>query len=141
GAGETPDAGTGDAQTRLNEIAVDCQLPLRRLVPEIFEAVRSLEPYGTSFPEPVFQSSPVRVTGCWRSGPGGKTLRLRLREGDAERVALWPRQGELCDAISTAMPTLAPISVAYSLALMRDGRDVQPRILAVRALDQGVTDA
>ena len=56
--------GAGGAQCGEGEpahqIDIDCQLPLRRLVADIFEAVSSLEPYGTSFSEPVFVSSPVR---------------------------------------------------------------------------------
>ncbi len=128
-------AARGDGEHMDDAIAVDCQLPLRRLVPEIADVVRSLEPYGTSFPEPIFISSPVRIVGFWRSGPGGKTLRLRLREGDAERVAFWPRQGELYDVLQAAMPTLAEVSVVYSLVPGRDGRNVQARILTIHTVE------
>jgi single-stranded-DNA-specific exonuclease len=114
-----------------HQIDIDCQLPLRRLVADIFEAVSSLEPYGTSFSEPVFVSSPVRITSCWRSGAGGKTLRLRLRQEGVERVAFWPRRGELCEAFVAALPTLPPVSVVYTLAPTRDGRDFQPKVMAL----------
>ena len=124
--------GEGDAA---HEIDVDCQLPLRRLVADLFEAVSSLEPYGTRFAEPIFVSSPVQIMHCWRSGPGGKTLRLRVRQGDVERVAFWPRRGELCEAFVAALATLPPVSLVYALAAARDGRDFQPRVVAIGFAD------
>jgi single-stranded-DNA-specific exonuclease len=113
-------------------IVADCRLPFRRLVPEVFAAVRSLEPYGPGFAEPVFVCPSAYIIGCWRSGPGGKTLRLRLREGASEHIAFWPRQGDLCEALRAALPQLPPVAVVYSLSAGRGAdADPMPRILTL----------
>jgi single-stranded-DNA-specific exonuclease len=115
-------------------IVADCRLPFRRLVPEVFAAVQSLDPYGPGFAEPVFVCPSAYIIGCWRSGAGGKTLRLRLREGAIERIAFWPRQGDLCEPLRVALPQLPPVAVVYSLAAGR-GADANPtpRILTLSA--------
>jgi single-stranded-DNA-specific exonuclease len=76
-------------------LRVDCRLPLRRVLTETYAAMRALAPFGPGFAPPIFLAPHVRVVRCWRSGPEGRNLRLALREGSAERNALWSRQGAL----------------------------------------------
>jgi single-stranded-DNA-specific exonuclease len=146
-AGQGVGGSEGDADEERNDHAlmVDCRLPLRRLVPEVFAAIRSLEPYGTGFPEPTFLSPRVQIVSCWRSGAEGRTLRLRLREEAPgrpaiERVAIWPRRGELGAAITQMLPSLPPIALVYTLSgLHSSPPDGAPRILTLtRAADATV---
>ncbi|HST90037.1 MAG TPA: single-stranded-DNA-specific exonuclease RecJ [Ktedonobacterales bacterium] len=134
--GDAADTDTANA----DEIVVDCRLPLRRVVPEVYDAVRELEPFGSGFAEPLFICRGVRVTRVWRSGVEGGNLRLALREdrgtGPAcERVATWARQGQLHDTVRAALSTLPALDVVYSLSAYRrrpDGPpDIIPRIVTV----------
>jgi single-stranded-DNA-specific exonuclease len=134
--GDAADTNTEEA----DEIVVDCRLPLWRVVPEVYEAVRELEPFGSGFTEPLFVCRGVRVTRVWRSGAEGGNLRLALRDDRGpgrvcERVATWARQGHLHDAVRAALPTLPALDVVYSLSAYRrrpDGPpDIIPRIVTV----------
>ena len=99
-------------------LRVDCRLPLRRVLPETYAAVRALAPFGPGFSEPVFFAPRVRLVRCWRSGPEGRNLRLLLREDREERVALWSRRGDLLPSLLD----LGLVYVAYTLdAFARPG--------------------
>jgi single-stranded DNA-specific DHH superfamily exonuclease len=97
--------------------------------------VRELEPFGTGFPEPVFLARDLKIVRCWRSGPEGRTLRLRLRDEQGhEHVVLWSRAGEKCDEIQAALPRLPRCDVAYTLSAFarRDGQiDLLVRLAAL----------
>jgi single-stranded-DNA-specific exonuclease len=107
-APHAPDLGIASGPTPL---CVDCRLPLRRAAPDTYAALRALAPFGPGFPEPIFLASRVRLTRCWRSGPEGRNLRLALREGHEERVALWSRQGDRLAEVRG----LGVVDVAYTL--------------------------
>ncbi len=118
----------------------DCALPLGLANSERYLAVHALEPYGPSFPEPVFLAQNLAITRCWRSGPEGRTLRLKLRDehGD-ERVVLWSRAGERFDAIQPLLPRLPRCDVAYTLSAFtrRDGQvDLLVRLVAVAPVSE-----
>ena len=135
----SPDsAGVGaPAAAELSEVTADCALPLGRADRERYEAVHALEPFGTGFPEPVFLAQNLKIVRCWRSGPGGRTLRLRLREESGrEHVILWSRAGERFDAIQPLLPRLPRCDVAYTLSafMRRDGQlDLLLRLVALAA--------
>jgi len=68
----------GDFEPALN---IDAELPLDAITPEMFEALRKLEPFGAGNPEPVFSAnvrltSPVKVLK-------EKHVRLKLAPGVA----------------------------------------------------------
>lgn len=115
--------------------AIDCRLPLHRIVPDVANAINALAPFGHGFPEPTFISHGVRLMRCWRTGVDGRNLRVVLREGRVERVALWARQGHRYDELMRALPTLPPLDVVYSIDTYRnrtsDAIEVSPRILAL----------
>jgi single-stranded-DNA-specific exonuclease len=92
---------------------IDCRLPLKRVTPDTYASMRALRPFGPGFPEPVFVASRVRIVRCWRSGPDGRTLRLRLRDNSGERVALWSRNGHH----ELAVRALGLVDVAYTLSV------------------------
>jgi single-stranded DNA-specific DHH superfamily exonuclease len=123
------------AAAELSEVTADCALPLGRADRERYEAVHALEPFGTGFPEPVFLAQNLKIVRCWRSGPGGRTLRLRLREESGrEHVILWSRAGERFDAIQPLLPRLPRCDVAYTLSafMRRDGQlDLLLRLVAL----------
>lgn len=116
-------------------VAPDCALPLDQASNDRYLAVHALEPYGPSFPEPVFLARNLAITRCWRSGPEGRTLRLRLRdERGREHVVLWSRAGERCDAMQRLLPQFPRCDVAYTLSAFtrRDGQvDLLVRLAAV----------
>src|SRR5262249_28459133 len=85
---------------------------LRRALPPQAEISR-LAPFGAGFPEPIFVTPPLRIVGCWRSGPRGRNLRVALREGRTDVVALWARRGDLAEALRAALPSLPYVEVVY----------------------------
>jgi single-stranded-DNA-specific exonuclease len=116
-------------------LRVDCRLPLRRIVPDTYAAIRQLGPYGAGFPEPMFLAAGVRVARGWRSGPDGRNLRLVLRDtrdGGVERSAFWARRGDLLPCLRD----LGPVDVVYALDLFpaRPGFQAEHtlRVLALR---------
>lgn len=40
---------------------IDCELPLNAITPELFDALRLLEPFGAGNPEPVFSANAARI--------------------------------------------------------------------------------
>lgn len=122
-----------DAAPRVTSpLQVDCRLPLRRVLAETYEAMRALAPFGAGFPQPIFLAPRVRVVRCWRSGPEGRNLRLALREGSTERMALWSRQG----ALLPALRDIGMVDVVYTLDAF-PGRNGAPpeytlRVVALR---------
>ena len=128
----------GEALPTASELSVvtpDCVLPLGRADRERYEAVHALEPFGSGFAEPVFLARNLKIIRCWRSGPGGRTLRLRLREETGrEHVMLWSRAGERCDDIQPLLARLPRCDVAYTLSafMRRDGQlDLLLRLVAL----------
>jgi single-stranded-DNA-specific exonuclease len=123
-------------------LQVDCVLPLRRAI-ALYADVAQLAPFGTGFPEPLFVTPPIRIVGCWRSGPRGRNLRVALREGRTDVVALWSRKGDLAEELRAALPSLPPVEVIYTLSAYRrrvDGTaEVLPRILTLSAAKSSPT--
>ena len=134
-AGRALPAGGAAGETGRATVQVDCRLQLTRLISENIEAVRALEPFGPEFAEPVFIARQVRIVRCRRSGPDGRTLRLVFRDGSAERDALWPRRGALCDVLRPLLGTLPALDVIYTLGVDRrpgSGERIRvPRVLAL----------
>lgn len=125
------------ASTHAALLTIDCRLPLRRVVPDVAEALARLAPFGQGFEEPVFMCTNARIVRCWPSGAEGRNLRLVLREGNVERVALWPRQGFRCDELRRQLPRFPALDIAYTIQSYRnrynDAIEVVPRIVALRA--------
>jgi single-stranded-DNA-specific exonuclease len=116
------------------ELLVDCRLPLRSVTPETYSALRRLGPFGPGFPPPVFLAPRVRVARCWRSGPEGRNLRVALRDGTSERVALWKGQG----ALQPMVRAIAFAEVVYTLDSFprADGpAELIMRVLALRPIE------
>ncbi|HEX6122218.1 MAG TPA: hypothetical protein VFY89_03605, partial [Ktedonobacterales bacterium] len=131
-------AATGAAPTwaATRPLLVDCRLDLARLDLTRYDAVRQLAPFGSAFPEPAFLCQEVRILRCWRSGPDGRTLRLRLRDASGvERVVLWPRQGELAGELQPLLSTQPRFDVLLSLGAYQPRpdlmRELSPRVLAL----------
>src|SRR5262249_49181592 len=119
-------------------LMVDCRLPLNRVRPETYQAMRDLAPYGPRFPEPYFVCREAQILRCWRSGPGGRNLRLTLRDGTATRVALWSRHGEWSEAMQAVLGRLPPFDVVYSLGAYRPPSgtlELIPRVVALTPSD------
>jgi single-stranded-DNA-specific exonuclease len=118
-----------DATASDTSLTPDCILPLRHVDIERYQAIHALEPYGAGFAEPVFLARNVKILRCWRSGPEGRTLRLRLQdEQGQEHVALWSRAGNRCDAIQPTLSHLPRCDVAYTLSAF-SRRNGQPDLL------------
>lgn len=119
-------------------LAVDCRLPLNRLLPRIYREQQALAPYGPAFPEPVYMSQGARITSVWRSGADGRNLRVRVRDATAERVFFWARQGDLCDDIRAQIGRMPAFDLIYTIdAFQRPAGEIDllPRIVALRPLD------
>jgi single-stranded-DNA-specific exonuclease len=119
-------------------IAVDCRLPLNRLLPRIYREQQALAPWGPGFPEPAYICQSARILSCWRSGAEGRNLRLKVRDASGEGAFFWARQGDLCESIRAYLNRLPTLDLIYTLdAYTRPSGDLDllPRILALRLLD------
>jgi single-stranded-DNA-specific exonuclease len=127
--GEAAYVADGDAA-----IMVDCRLPLNRIKHETYESMRALAPFGPQFPEPHFVCRDAQILRCWRSGPGGRNLRLSLRDNSGTRVALWSRHGDWSEAIQAELGHLPRFDVVYTLSAYRPPSgelELIPRIVAL----------
>ncbi len=118
-------------------LLVDLRLPLNRLVPRIYHEQQALAPYGPEFPAPTYIAQGVRILGCWRSGAEGRNLRLRVRDGTADRVFFWARQGDLCDVLRPHLAALPMLDLIFTLdAFNRPSGDLDllPRAIALRVV-------
>ncbi len=106
-------ASHGDRGPALDDVAVDCRLPLSRVGRETYLKIRELGPFGPGFPEPRFLARNARILRCFRAGPAQRHLRLVLRDGTAERVASWPNHGQYAPAIARHLSSLPPLDVIY----------------------------
>ncbi len=121
-------------------VVPDCVLPLELVTRERYQAVHGLEPFGPAFPEPVFLARNLTIIRCWRSGPEGRTLRLKLRDDSGrEHVVLWSRAGERFEAMQAALPRLPRCDVAYTISAFarRDGQvDILVRLAALAPMTE-----
>ena len=100
------------ARERLSEadfkpvISVDAELPLDKITPQLFEAIRMLEPFGMGNPEPVFTARDVRL----------KTPPLVMKDKHVKlRVAaalVSDEDAQVTDAAALATPRCHPDSSA-----------------------------
>ncbi|HEU5088376.1 MAG TPA: DHHA1 domain-containing protein, partial [Roseiflexaceae bacterium] len=93
-------------------LEVDADVPLASLSWELLAQLGTLEPFGQGNPQPVLQSSRVRVVGAWTRGAEGQHLKLRVDDGQG---------GAVHDAIAFRLGKLAPyfsrhpwIDIAYT---------------------------
>ena len=87
---------------------IDRELSLVEVTPELFHALRLLEPYGMANPEPVFSARNVQLVGPPRILKD-KHLKLKLRAG---QPPLLDNSEELSPAAILATPRCHPDSVA-----------------------------
>ena len=115
-------------------VMVDCLMPLGSVAEDRYWALRELAPFGVGFLEPVFVSTGLKISRCWRSGPEGRNLRLMLADAATRVSFLWSRQGALFDSVQARLPRLSPVDVVYTMDgfRRRDGTfEVMPRILTM----------
>ncbi|MGH2503440.1 MAG: DHHA1 domain-containing protein, partial [Ktedonobacterales bacterium] len=118
-------------------LPVDLRLTLSRLAARVYHEQQALAPFGPAFPAPVYIATNVRITGCWRTGAERRNLRFRARDGSADRVFFWARQGDLCDLLQPYMNDLPAVDVIFTLdAFNRPGGDLDllPRVLGLRVV-------
>ncbi len=100
-------------------LMVDCRLPLNRIKLDTYQSIRALAPFGPQFPEPHLVCRDVQILRCWRSGPGGRNLRLSLRDSSGTRVALWSRHGDWSEMIQAELGHLPCFDIVYTLSAYR----------------------
>jgi single-stranded-DNA-specific exonuclease len=69
---------------------IDSELPLENITPELFEALRKLEPFGAGNPGPVFFASSARLTAPPKILKE-KHVRLKLTPGASNTGNGWRR--------------------------------------------------
>jgi single-stranded-DNA-specific exonuclease len=95
---------------------IDAHLPLRSLRGDVLPWLQKLAPHGPGNPEPIFLTQRVEVVQARPAGPGGRHLRLKLKDGDV----VWP-------ALAQSLGSYAPspgqrVDVVYSLAPAMEGQ-------------------
>ena len=100
-------------------LLVDCRLPLNRIKLDTYILIRALAPFGPQFPEPHFVCRDAQIVRCWRSGPGGRNLRVSLRDSTGMRTALWSRHGDWSEAFQAELGSLPRFDVVYTLGAYR----------------------
>jgi len=138
-AGQAPAEGDALPQTFAapapTPLDVDCRLPLRRLAADIYASLDALEPFGPGFAPPQFLSTDVNILSCWRSGPEGRNLRLRLRDGKTTKVAVWARHGDQFERLR-AVPPDRRATIVYTLSKDAPGPQGAPSwLIRILALD------
>jgi hypothetical protein len=128
-----PAANVGDLRTRLDAFArnrltpadfdpmldLDAELSLAEVTPDLFQALRLMEPYGVGNPEPVFAARAVQLSASPRILKE-KHIKLKLREGESRKIprsAAPPEESpELSAAAILTTPRCHPDSAAISRA-------------------------
>lgn len=100
-------------------LMVDCRLPLNRLKLDTYQSIRALAPFGPQFAEPHFLCRDAEILRCWRSGAGGRNLRMSLRDNSGTRVALWSRHGDWSETFQAELGHLPRFDVVYTLSAYR----------------------
>jgi len=109
-----PAANIGELRTRLDVFArarltpadfepaldLDAELSLDEVTPELFQALRLLEPYGVGNPEPIFAARTVRLTAPPRIMKD-KHIKLKLRATDVPVASSVEPQELSAEAILT----------------------------------------
>ncbi|HET6181418.1 MAG TPA: single-stranded-DNA-specific exonuclease RecJ [Candidatus Sulfotelmatobacter sp.] len=128
-----PAANVGELRTRLDAFArnrltpadfdpmldLDAELSLAEVTPDLFQALRLMEPYGVGNPEPVFAARAVQLSASPRILKE-KHIKLKLREGESRKIprsAAPPEESpELSAAAILTTPRCHPDSAAISRA-------------------------
>jgi len=127
-----PAANVDELRTRLDAFArarltpsdfdpildLDAELNLSEVTPDLFQALRLLEPYGVGNPEPVFAARAVQLSAPPRILKE-KHIKLKLREGETKKVtsSTTPDASrELTAAAILAMPRCHPDGAAIGRA-------------------------
>lgn len=110
-----PGSTSPPGETTPADLLVDCRLHFTSVLPEKYQALRQLGPFGVGFAAPHFLTRSVRVVRCFATGPQRRHLRLVLHDGTAERVASWLGKGEYAEALTRARSALPPLDVVYRI--------------------------
>ena len=122
-----PAANVDELRTRLDEFArarltpadfdpvldLDAELPLGEITPQLFQALRMLEPYGVGNPEPIFAAHRAQLTAPPRILKD-KHVKLKLKEGEAATATnpVSEDSSELSAAAILATPRCHPDGAA-----------------------------
>jgi single-stranded-DNA-specific exonuclease len=135
-----PVASVADLRTRLDTYArqhltaadfepaldIDAHLPLDEVTPELFEALRRLEPFGNGNPEPVFTATAVRLMAPPRVLKE-KHLRLKLAPAVTSHALRQPANPEAMAILAT--PRCHPDSAVFrgdDLRVAEENRELRP---------------
>jgi single-stranded-DNA-specific exonuclease len=114
---------------------VDAELSFEEITPELFQALRLLEPYGVGNPEPVFSALGAKLTAPPRILKD-KHLKLKLTSGfGRDRISTEDESQEMSEAAILASPRCHPDSASIP---RRDVRvAVENRDAASKSPDSG----
>lgn len=87
-------------QELLPTLAVDAVLHLHKLKPELFRALRQLEPHGYANPTPVFASRGVSIIEMRTVGLEGAHLKLKVGDGGTIFDAIGFKLGFMADRLT-----------------------------------------
>ena len=90
------------------DLEVDARLKLSDLNPELLRWLRQLEPFGVGNPQPRFLIESLKIQETRYVGQSGQHVRLRVRQGNHEGIALafnqadrWPDGASYVDLVCT----------------------------------------
>ena len=113
-------------------LAIDGELPLEQISPDLFQALRLFEPHGVGNPEPVFAARGVQLSAPPRILKD-KHVKLKLRAGESSSASSAPDSEELTAAAILATPRCHPDSAA----IRRSEREAAVAPLSLRFLRPG----
>jgi len=99
-----------DLRPRLN---IDAEVSLSQLVPETYQMLQTLSPFGKANPVPTFVSRGVRVTSCRTMGSEAQHLRLKLKQDGTPFDAVAFKLGEAAKDMAESL------DIVYNLELDR----------------------
>jgi len=87
-------------QELLPTLAIDAVLHLHKLKPELFHALRQLEPHGYANPQPMFASRGVSIVEMRTVGTDGTHLKMKVGDGGTVFDAIGFKFGFMADRLT-----------------------------------------
>lgn len=115
---------------QIGELAIEAELPLEHVTWELYEKIKTFEPFGQKNPKPIFSAHNLVVSQAQTMGQMGSHLRLTVKTPTGQKKLIGFSFGDLA-------PDLQPgklVDVAYQIEVneWNGNRELQARMIDIR---------